>query len=96
MPQPFKPFENFQDEGKLIIYTTLVSNEDWCVMIVGRWDTSLDIVWKHHVSCNTTSKYLTKSHCLVIKRPSSVTFAQTPRSNRETDAAGRYKVSGEG
>ena len=93
---PLNPCRNFQHKDKLIIYRTLVSNEDQCVIIVGRWDIFPGTVWKHHISYNTTSKDLTISHCLVIKRPSSVTSAQTWRRNRETDVAGGCKLSGEG
>ena len=85
---PLNPSRNFQHEDKLIIYKTLVSNKDQCVIIVGRWDILPGTVQKHHVSHNTTSEDLTRSHHLVIRRPSSVTLAQTWRRNRETDVAG--------
>ena len=93
---PLNPSGNFQHEDKLIIYKTLVSNKDQCVIIVGRWDILPGTVQKHHISHNTTIENLTKSYFPVIRRPRSVTLAQTRRKNRETDIAGRHKVSGEG
>ena len=69
------PSGHFQHKDKLIIYKTLVSSKDQCVIIAGRWDISLGAAWKHYISHNKTSKDLTGSHHLVIKRPSSVTSA---------------------
>ena len=96
MPRPFKPFGNSQHEDRLVTYKTLVSNEDRCAIIAGRWDILPGIVQKHHVSHSTTSKEPTRSYCLIIKRLISVILAQILRKSKETDAAGRRKVSGEG
>ena len=63
---------------------------------MGRWDISSGIVQKHHISHSTTNEDPTRSHRLVIKRPSSVILAQMSRKSRETDAAGGCKVSREG
>ena len=78
------------------MYKAFVSNEDRCATIVEKWDISPSTVWKHHKSHRTTNEDLIRSHHLVIKEQSSVIWAQTQRKSRETDAAGRCKVSGKG
>ena len=92
---PLNPSRNSENEDRLITYKTLVSNEDQCAIIAGKWDISPEIVWKHHVSHNTTNENLTLSYCLIIRKPSSVILAQILRRSMEIDAAGGHKVSGE-
>ena len=93
---PLNPSRNSQHKDRLIIYKTLVSNEDRCAIIAGRQDRLPDIVRKYHISHSTTNKDLTRSHHLTIRRPSSVILAQISIRSRETDAADRCKASGEG
>ena len=69
------PSRNSQHEDRLIIYKTLVSNKEKCVIIVERRDISPGVVQKHHISYSTTNKHLTRSHHLVIKKQSSVILA---------------------
>ena len=93
---PLNPSRNFLHEDRLVIYKTLVSNEDQCVIIAGRWDISPGIVWKHHISHSTTNKDITRNHHLIIKRSSSAILAQMSGRSRETDKASECKVSREG
>ena len=67
---PSNPSVNLQYEDRSIIYKILVNNEDHCVIIVGRWDILLNIVWKPHISHNTIIKDPTRSHHLIIRRQS--------------------------
>ena len=78
------------------MYKALVNHENQCATIVEKWDISPSTVGKHHESLNTIKKDSTGSQHLVIKEQSSVIWARTMRRSRETDAAGRQKVSGKG
>ena len=76
------------------MYKLLVNNKDQCAKTARKQGISPSTVWKHHNSHNTTNKDLIGSHYLVIKEQSSVIWSPTKRKSRETDAAGRCKVSG--
>ena len=64
---PSNPSINFQYEDRLIIYKILDNNADQCI-IIARWDISLNIVQKPHISHNTSIKDPTRSHYLIIRR----------------------------
>ena len=67
---PSNPSVNFQYKDRSIIYKILGKNKDQSVIIVGRWEISLNTVLKPHISHNTISKDPIKSHHLIIRRQS--------------------------